>query len=299
MEIASTFVNLLPVSLMQGVIYAFVAIGIMIPFRILSFPDLTSEGAFPLGAAVAAAAIAGGLDPISAVILAILAGGLAGAATAFIHLWLRLNTLLCGIIVLTMLFSINIRVMGQPNLALFAFDDIFRLSLGGAANDLYLRIAMIGGLVVAAVLLLYAFLNTEVGLALRTVGANRAMARAQGLSVWRYTFLGMGLAGGFYALAGGLMAQHQSFADVNMGFGTLLNGLAAVIVGETLVGRQTLLRQVLAPVVGAIAFYQVVSLALAVGLEPSDLKLLTGAFVLVMLAIARRRGREEVMRQAG
>ncbi|MCL4187453.1 MAG: ABC transporter permease [Rhodobacteraceae bacterium] len=296
METLSVFWNLVPITLLQGVIYGFVALGIMVPFRMLSFPDLTAEGSFPLGGAVAAAAIAGGLDPIPATALAVSAGMLAGSTTALIHLTLKLNTLLCGIIVLTMLFSINIRVMGTPNTPLFAYDNMFHVLLGGAARVLEAQIALVAGLVLATAGLLFAYLKTEAGLALRAVGANQMMARAQGISIWRQTVWGIALAGGLCALGGAIVAQNQSFADVNMGFGVLLNGLAAVIVGETLVGRATILRQVLAPVVGAVVYYQAISFALALGLAPSDLKLLTGLFVLLMLAVPSIRGRRETLR---
>jgi putative ABC transport system permease protein len=295
-EILASFWNLVPITLLQGAIYGFVALGVMLPFRMLSFPDLTAEGSFPLGGAVAAAAIAGGFDPVSSTALALAAGFGAGCATALIHLALRLNTLLCGIIVLTMLFSVNIRIMGKPNIALFAYDDMFDMLLRGAATVLTLQILLVLALGLAAAGLLYLFLRTEVGLALRAVGSNQMMARAQGISIWRQTILGLGLAGALCAGGGAIMAQNQSFADVNMGFGVLLNGLAALIVGETLIGRASLLRQLLAPIVGAIAYYQVISLALALGLEPSDLKFLTGAFVLAMLALPGLTGRREVMK---
>jgi putative ABC transport system permease protein len=295
-EFLGVFGNLVPITLLQGVIYGFVALGIMIPFRMLSFPDLTAEGSFPLGGAVAAASIAAGWDPISATAFALIAGCLAGSATALIHLTLKLNTLLCGIIVLTMLFSINIRIMGKPNQALFAFDNMFDVILGSQARNLTWQIGLVGALVLLTAFVLLQFLRTEAGTAMRAVGANQAMARAQGISIWTQTTLGIALAGGLCATGGAIMAQNQSFADVNMGFGVLLNGLAAVIVGETLIGRQSLTRQLLAPVVGAIVYYQAISMALALGLEPSDLKLLTGLFVLVMLAIPGIAGRRETLR---
>jgi putative ABC transport system permease protein len=295
-DILSVFVNLVPITLLQGVIYGFLALGIMIPFRMLSFPDLTAEGSFPLGGAVAAASIAAGWDPVSATLMALVAGCLAGSATALIHLTLRLNTLLCGIIVLTMLFSINIRIMGQPNQAIFAWDNIFDVILGGSSRDLTMQIALVGAMLLAAAGLLLVFLKTEAGMALRAVGANQLMARAQGISIWTQTILGIGLAGGLCAVAGALMAQNQSFADVNMGFGVLINGLAAVIVGETLIGRSSLTRQLLAPIVGAIVYYQAISFALALGLNPSDLRLVTGVFVLAMLALPGITGKREVMK---
>jgi putative tryptophan/tyrosine transport system permease protein len=291
--ILSAYANLIPITLLQGVIYAFVALGIMIPFRLLAFPDLTAEGSFPLGASVTAAALAAGFGPLTATALALMAGLMAGATTALIHRVLRLNTLLCGILVVTMLYSIDIRIMGKPNIPMFTYDDLFSIFLGAHARDLAPRIALVSGAAVLCTLALYAFLKTEMGFALRAVGASQSMARAQGLSVSSYVLLGIGMAGALSALGGSILAQSQSFADVNMGFGVLVNGLASLIVGEQLIGRQTLLRQLAAPLVGAIVYYQVVSLALALGMQPSDLKLLTGLFVLLLLALPLLRRNAE------
>jgi putative ABC transport system permease protein len=293
--ILQAYVNLVPVTLMQSVIYAFAALGIMIPFRLLSFPDLTVEGSVPFGGCVAAAVLAAGIDPVSATLIAIVAGAGAGLATAGIHLALRLNTLLCGILVLTMLFSINIRVMGRPNVPLFQYTTLFDLLLGAATGSLALRIAVVVILLALVVITLWWFFSTEAGMALRAVGASQSMARAQGISVTHYTLLGLGLAGALCAGAGALLAQNQAFADVSMGFGVLVNGLASVIVGEQLVGRHTLARQLIAPVAGAVVYFQIVSLALALGMQPSDLKLLTGLFVLVMLGMSYLAGNRAVL----
>lgn len=289
--ILSAYYNLIPITLLQGVIYAFVALAIMIPFRLLSFPDLTAEGSFPLGASVTAAMLAAGLEPISATLLALVAGFAAGATTALIHRIFRLNTLLCGILVVTMLYSIDIRIMGKPNIPMFTYDDLFAIFLGGHSRDLTPRILFVLALVVLCTVALYAFLKTEMGFALRAVGASPTMARAQGLSISYYVVLGIGMAGAMSAMGGSILAQSQSFADVNMGFGVLVNGLAALIVGEQLIGRNTLARQLAAPLVGAIVYYQVVSFALALGMQPSDLKLLTGLFVLLLLGLPLLRNR--------
>jgi putative ABC transport system permease protein len=291
MAILQAYYNLIPVTLLQGVIYAFVALGIMIPFRLLSFPDLTAEGSFPLGASVSAAVLAAGADPVSATAMAIVAGFAAGATTALIHRIFRLNTLLCGILVVTMLYSIDIRIMGKPNIPLFTYDDLFSIFLGGWSRSLGARIAFVGAIAIVCTVALYCFLKTEMGLALRAVGASQSMARAQGLSISYYVVLGIGIAGALSALGGSILAQNQSFADVNMGFGVLVNGLASLIVGEQLIGRQTLARQLAAPLVGAIVYYQVVSFALALGMQPSDLKLLTGLFVLALLGLPLLKSR--------
>jgi len=290
-EALGAFVHLVPVTLLQSLIYAFAALGIMIPFRVLAFPDLTSEGSFPLGACVCAAVLAAGAHPIVATAAAVAAGFAAGCATALVHQHARVNTLLCGILVLTALYSINIRVMGQPNIPLFGFANVFELALGAGKDDTWRRIALLGALAACACLALWWLLRTEIGTAMRAVGASLAMARAQGVDVGLYTLWGLGIGNAFAALGGSLLAQNQGFADVNLGFGVLINGLAAVILGEAIVGAQTVARLLAAPVVGAIVYYQVVSMALAFGLQPSDLKLVTAVFVLVMLLLPAVRGR--------
>ena len=159
------------------------------------------------------------------------------------------------------------------------------------SRSLAARIAFVSAVAIICTIALYCFLKTEMGLALRAVGASQSMARAQGLSTSYYVVLGIGIAGALSALGGSILAQNQSFADVNMGFGVLVNGLASLIVGEQLIGRQTLARQLTAPLVGAVVYYQVVSFALALGMQPSDLKLLTGLFVLALLGLPLLRSR--------
>jgi putative ABC transport system permease protein len=291
------FVALVPVTLVQSLLYAFVALAIWLPFRVLNFPDLTSEGSFPLGAAVCAACMVSGWNPILALLAAAAIGFLAGCATGWIHERVKVNTLLCGIIVLTMLYSINLRIMGQPNVPLFTFDNVFGLALGDRKGDSLWQALMLAAMVAGTGAALWWFLRTRIGAAMRAVGSSIPMAKAQGVNVAAYTIAGLGLANALAALAGGLLAQNQGFADVNLGFGVLINGLAALILGETLIGTRTLARQVLAPVVGAIVYYQVISAALAAGLRPSDLKFITGVFVLATLAIpAIRRGGEGALR---
>lgn len=285
MEFVSVYLNLFPVSLAQGAVYAFVALGVMIPFRVLSLPDLTSEGTFPLGGAVLATLLAAGFNPVAGLLAALGAGVLAGGATALIHLFLKIPSLLAGIIVLTMLFSINIRIMGKPNTAIFNFDTIFTELLNADGGAPLSQFALLMVIILGVCALLYWFLHTEIGVALRSVGANQLMSRAQGLPINRYIVGGLGLAGALSALGGAMMAQFQSYADVTMGAGVLIIGLAATILGEALIGNKTLIRQIAAPVVGALVYFQVVAVALALGMKPSDLRLLTGVFVLCTLAV--------------
>lgn len=281
----ASFIALIPVTLAQSLILSFVVLGIMIPFRMLSFPDLTSEGAFPLGGCVCGVLLAAGASPLVAIGVALLAGFLAGCCTAFIHLRFRIHSLLAGILIMTMLYSVNLRIMGRSNLSVFGnstvFDWVPGLQAGFPASKI-----VVAGLISAMVLtLLYLFFKTEKGTAVRAVGSNPDMAEAQGINVWAATIGGIGLAGAFSAGGGALMVQSQGFADVNMGLGILINGLAALMIGEAITGKQTVLRQLAAPFVGAIVYYQLVSLCLAAGMPPPDLKLATGLFVLIMLAL--------------
>ncbi len=290
--ILTSFISLVPVTLAQSLILAFVVLGIMIPFRTLNFPDLTSEGAFPLGGCVCGILLAAGASPLSAIGLAIVAGFLAGCCTAFIHLRFRIHTLLAGILMMTMLYSINLRIMGKSNLSVFGTPSVFDWVPGVQPGFPVSKIVVAGLIGVLVFLALNMFFRTEKGTAIRAVGANPDMAEAQGINVWAATIAGVGLASAFSALSGALMVQSQGFADVNMGLGILINGLAALMIGEAIVGKQTVLRQLLAPFVGAIVYYQLVSLCLAAGMPPPDLKLATGLFVLAMLALpSLRRGR--------
>ncbi|OCP19316.1 MULTISPECIES: ABC transporter permease [unclassified Ensifer] len=281
----ASFISLVPVTLAQSLILAFVVLGIMIPFRMLSFPDLTSEGAFPLGGCVCGVLMAAGMSPLAAIAIALLAGFVAGCCTAFIHLRFRIHTLLAGILMMTMLYSINLRIMGRSNLSVFGAPTVFDWAPGLQPGFPASKIVVAGLIALVVFFLLYHFFRTEKGTAVRAVGANPDMAEAQGINVWLATIGGVGLAGAFSAGSGALMVQSQGFADVNMGLGILINGLAALMIGEAIVGKQSVLRQLAAPFVGAIVYYQLVSLCLAAGMPPPDLKLATGLFVLAMLAL--------------
>lgn len=287
--VASSFVSLIPVTLAQSLILSFVVLGIMIPFRMLSFPDLTSEGAFPLGGCVCGVLLAGGASPLTAIAVALIAGFAAGCCTAFINLRFRIHTLLAGILMMTMLYSINLRIMGRSNLSVFGSPTVFDWAPFAQPGFPAAKIMIAGAVALVVFALLNLFFKTEKGTAIRAVGANPDMAEAQGINVWAATIGGVGLASAFSATGGALMVQSQGFADVNMGLGILINGLAALMIGEAIVGKQTVFRQLLAPFVGAIVYYQLVSLCLAAGMPPPDLKLATGLFVLAMLALPSLR----------
>ena len=285
------FLNLVPVTLVQSLVYSLVAIAIMIPFRTLSLPDLTVEGSFPLGGCVAAALVTAGLNPWAGTVLAVAAGVLAGAATALIHLRLRIPSLLAGILVATMIWSVDLRAMGMPNRSVAPELSVYDAITPDILLSNWLQVALFAGLVGVVVLTLIGFYRTEMGLSLRCVGANARLSPALGISSSAYVVLGFGLANGLAALGGALVVQQQGYADVTMGFGILVNALAALIIGEAIIGQASIERQIIAPVVGSIVYYQLVSLGLATGLHPSDLKFLTGAFVLITLGLPLLTGR--------
>ena len=286
----STFVALMPVTLAQSLIMAFVVMGIMLPFRILSFPDMTAEGAFPLGGCVCTVLIVAGANPWIAMAAAMAAGFVAGCCTAYIHLRFRIHSLLAGILMTTMLYSINLRIMGRSNISLFGSGSILDVIPIAGEGSPYNKIAIVGLLLAITFLALNYFFKTEKGTAMRAVGANPDMSEAQGINVWAATIVGIGIAGGLSAMAGALMVQSQGFGDINMGLGVLINGLAALMIGEAIIGNQTVFRQLLAPIIGAIIYYQLISLCLAANMPPPDLKLATGLFVLFMLALPSLRG---------
>lgn len=289
MDVLSSFLNLVPVTLAQGLLYGLVAFGIMVPFRLLNFPDLSCEGSFPLGGSLCATLLTAQVSPSLAVVLAVLAGFAAGCVTALIHLRLKINTLLAGILVVTMLWSIDLRVMGKSNIPLFALDTLFDLAWAGFAQSVAAQIVAWTVLAVACVGLAAWLLRTDIGLAFRAVGSNETMARAQGISTAAAIVFGLGAANALVAFAGATVAQTQGYADVAMGFGLLINGLAALIIGEALIGRRSVLAQLAAPFVGSVVYFQVISLGLAAGVHPSDLKLVTALFVLATLGVPALR----------
>jgi putative ABC transport system permease protein len=271
--------DLIMAGLLQGLVLALVAYGVMIPLRLLNFADLTAEGAYPLGGAICATLITMGVPPGISLVAAILGAGLVGVATAFIHLRFHVNTLLAGIILSTMLYSVNLRFMGKPNIALFDTPSIF------ATQSNIFNLVLLVSILIALVVPLFLFLNTEFGLRLRAVGLNPTFAKSQGINVAKYTMLGLFLGNAFTGLAGGMMVQLQNYMDINMGVGIVIHALAALMIGECVIKNNSLRNQLLAPLVGALLYQQIQGMALSVGLAPSDLKLLTGGIVLSVIAL--------------
>lgn len=281
-----TFIDLIPIGIIQSLIIAFVALGVMIPFRLLNFADLTSEGTFPLGGCLCALLLTQSINPIFALIISALAGGMIGICTAALHLKLRINTLLAGIILSTILYSVNLRIMGKPNIALFDQQNIFSLFATTDISKMILLILM-NALIISA---LYYFLHTEKGLRFRAVGLNPTVAAYQGTHLTLYTFIGLFLGNALNSFSGALIVQMQGYADVGMGVGILIHALAAMMIGEALIGTRRLYQQLLAPFIGAVIYQQIQGFVMAMGLQPTDFKMVTGFIVLLTLAIQLYRG---------
>ncbi len=277
-----------------GLVYALVALGVLISFRILRFPDLTVDGSFPLGAAVAATMVSAGFDPFSASLVACVAGGLAGALTGVLNVHLRIMDLLASILVMIALYSINLRIMGAPNVPLITEPTVFSVLQPESVPDHLLRPLVMAAIVVLMKLLLDWLFGTQWGLSIRGAGSNPRMARAQGVNTGAMVISGLAISNALCALGGALFAQAQGGADISMGIGTIVIGLAAVIVGESLFNSRKLLVMTLAVIVGAVLYRVFVALALNadfIGLQAQDLNLVTAVLVTVALVLPLLRKR--------
>ncbi len=293
-------------ALSQGLVYGLMALGVYLTFRVLDFPDLTVDGSFPLGAAVSAILIIKGVNPFVTLPVAILAGMAAGFVTAFLSTKLGILNLLASILTMIALYSINIRIMGKPNIALIGQPTIFDyffdfrefLSLHGIPGYIMTPILFLVIIVIVKIIL-DLFLHTEVGLALRATGDNESMIRAQGVNSHFTIMLGVAISNGLVALAGALVAQNQGSADVNMGVGTIVAGLASVIVGEAVIGEMTVFRATIGVIIGSILYRLSIALALTLRIgqlhiTPSDLKLITAVLVVIALTFPAVRDKVKI-----
>jgi putative ABC transport system permease protein len=270
-----------------GLVYGLVAMGVFLSFKTLNFPDMTVDGSFTLGAGVCAALIIHGVHPGLATFAAVFAGALAGWVTAWLSTHLRILNLLAGILMMLALYSINLRIMGRPNIALSAEKTIVTewfstISFFGSVHLMPLM-----GVAVVLMVVVYFFLNTRLGLAMRATGNNPRMSRAQGVNDHRMIWLGLGISNALVALAGALYAQIHGFADVTLGMGTIIYGLAAVIIGSALLPARTIFQALSACVLGAIFHRLAIASALNVniGLLPSDLNLVTVVLIIFALLL--------------
>jgi len=282
-------------SLEIGLVFSLVALGVFITFRVLNFPDLTVDGSFPLGAATAAILISTGHNPFLSTGAGMLAGAAAGLVTGWLNVRLRIMDLLAGILVMIALYSINLRVMGGPNVPLISEPTVFSFLPGWLPDYVERPLAML--LLVAVLkLLLDRFFASQLGLALRATGANGRMARAQGVNTGNAVLLGMAISNALVGLAGALFAQSQGGADISMGIGTIVIGLAAVIVGEGILPARRIVWTTLAVVLGAVLYRLVIAIALNsdfIGLEAQDLNLITAILVGAALVLPRAFSRRK------
>jgi len=284
-----------------GLILSLLSLGTYISFRVFHFPDITVDGSLTLGAAAAAILIVNGHNPLVATAVGAIAGALAGATTGVLNTRFGINKLLAGILTMTALYSINLHIMGKSNVPLLSSKSLITMTESAISRVVPRETINIAGwevarrdlssllfaLFCAAVigLVMYWFFRTNAGSAMRATGDNEQMIRALGVSVENMTIIGLALSNGLVALAGALLAQYQGFADVQMGIGTVVWGLASVIIGEALVASDSLGFTIIGAIMGSVLFRLMVAIALRWGLDPNDLKLITAAFVFVALIV--------------
>lgn len=280
----------------EGLIYAIMALGLYITYKILDFPDLSVDGTFPMGAAVTAMLILKGVHPALTLLLSFAAGLLAGCITGLIHVKLKVRDLLSGIIMMTALYSINLRIAGKANLPIFSKQTIFENTFLDAAVpealDPYLVCIILFVIVLLCKILLDLFLKTRAGYLLRAVGDNEVLVTSLAKDKGMVKILGLALANGFVALAGCVYCQQKGFFEVSTGTGTMVIGLASVIIGTKLLKRFHGVKATTAVIFGSIVYKACVSLAIALGMAASDLKLITAVLFLIILVASNRKERK-------
>jgi len=270
-----------------GLIYAVMALGVYLTFRILNFPDLTVDGSFTTGAATAAVLITAGTSPLLATLAGAAAGLAAGVVTGLLHTKGGINPLLAGILTQIGLYSVNLRIMDGANVPLLRVDTLITPLrenglLGGAAS-----IAIFGSLAILVKIALDWFLHTDTGLALQATGDNEAMIRSFGVNTDRTKIVGLALSNGLVGLCGALIAQYQGFADISMGIGLIIAGLASVILGQAVFGSRVIIVSTLAVVLGSVLYRVTIQIALQAGLDPNDMKLVSAVLVVIALVLPR------------
>lgn len=289
--------NLAVSTVAQGLLWAVMALGVYVTFRVLDLADLTCEGSFPLGAATAATLMASGHSVSTAILAAAVAGMLAGAVTGFLTTKMKIPALLAGILTMIALYSVNLRIMGKANLSLLGVDTVFTFTQQALGlNNAYTTFVV--GL--AATLLIgigmYWFFGTEIGAAIRATGFNQQMIRAQGVNTDMTIILGLIISNALISVSGALVGQNNGFADVGMGVGTIVIGLASVIIGEVLFGTRSFKNCMISVVLGSVVYRIVIAVVLQMGMPPNDLKLFTSVLVAIALSMplikAKFKGRK-------
>lgn len=291
--------NIILSSLAQGLLWSILAIGVYLTFRILDLADLSVEGTLPLGAAVGTILIVSGMNPFLATFLAFLAGCVAGVVTGLLHTKLKIPALLAGIITMTGLYSINLRIMGQANLSLLSEATVFDpvSNLGVSRQNAVIIISFLA--VFLVILLLAWFFKTELGLAIISTGDNIPMSEANGINVHTTKIIGYMISNGLIALSGALLAQNNGYADVNMGIGAIVIGLASIIIGEAFFGSLSFAKRLIAVVVGSILYQLILVLVLELRVNPQDLKLFSAIILAIALGLPVIREKLNLNRNKG
>lgn len=292
-------IDLLLPTVSQGLLWSLLALGVYITFRVLDIADLTVEGSFPLGASVAVTLLVKDVNPVNAILAAALAGGLAGVVTGLLHTKLRIPALLAGILTMIALYSVNLRIMGKANVSLLGKDTAFTLvesTFGVAYSQAVLLVGVLACVLFSV--LMYWFFGTEIGAAIRATGYNPQMIRAQGVDTNIMLLIGLFFSNALVAVAGALVAQSNGFADVGMGVGTIVIGLASVIIGEVLFGTRSFKNSLISVILGSIVYRLVIAIVLQMGMPPNDLKLFTAVLVAIALSLPMVKGKFQ-SRKAG
>jgi putative tryptophan/tyrosine transport system permease protein len=270
-------------TLEQGLMYSIMVLGVYLTYRVLDYADLSVDGSFTLGAATAAILIFKGINPWLATGLAFITGSLAGIFTGILHTKFKITPLLSGILTMTALYSVNLRVMGKANISLLKTRTIFSdfSQLPGMSEYGVIVLSLLTVVIIGVVV--YLFLQTEIGLALRATGDNELMIKSLGVNTDFMKVLGLSLSNGLVAFTGSYVAQNQQFADASMGIGMIVAGLASVIIGEVLIGTSSIGRTILAVICGGVIYRVIIAIVLQLGLEPTDLKLVTAFIVIIAL----------------
>ena len=276
----------------QGMIYAIMALGMYITYKILDFPDMTVDGSFPLGASLSAVLISQGMNPYLTLVLSFAAGLVAGTITGLIHVKLKVRDILASIIMMTALYSVNLRIAGKANLPIYNYDNIYNNSLtnrilGGALSP-YKNLIIIAIIVVIVKCVLDWYLKTKSGYLLKAVGDNETLVTSMGIDKGKIKILGLAIANGLVSLSGSMFAQQQRFFDASMGVGTAVIGLASVIIGTALFGQISAFGFSISVILGSILYKGCVAVAIRIGLQSTDLKLVTAVLFLLILVLSSR-----------
>ena len=283
----------------QGLLWAIMALGVFLTFRVLDIADLSVEGTFPLGAAVAATLIDAGHSVWFAMLIALIAGCIGGTVTALLTTKLKIPALLSGILTMIGLYSVNLMIMGKANVPLLRAETVFTLTenlFGVSSVVATLIVGLVATVIVGAIM--YWFFGTVLGTAIRATGCNPQMARAQGINTNVMVILGLLISNGLVELSGALVAQSNGFADVGMGTGTIVIGLASVIIGEVLFGTRSFKNWLISVVLGSVVYRAVIAIVLELGMPPNDLKLFTAVLVAIALSLPLIKNKFAIMKRS-